>query len=117
MTPSALLGASTLATVTTLPTPLAAATTADVAAATTANLSLLTTANAQLNTPTAPPAQQPSPTNTVLYGDSGTLIQAYGAVALVAGTQALPPVYSQAVTPLVSAVAPVTGIPRVAKVA
>jgi hypothetical protein len=97
VTPNALLGPSSLNTVTGTPTPLAAATTADVAASTTT-------------------AAQPSPTNQVLFGDSGELIQSFGAVALIAGSQPLTSVFAQPVTPLVAPAPPVTGIPRVSKV-
>jgi hypothetical protein len=58
----------------------------------------------------------PSPTDEVLHGDSGTLIQSYGAVALVAGLQTPPTALAQPVTPSVPATALVTAIPRVAKV-
>jgi hypothetical protein len=118
VTPNALLGAPTLTTPAATPTPLAAATTADLAAATTTTTTpLLTTTQAQLNTPTAPPLQQPSPTNSVLFGDSGELIQSYGAVALVTGSQPLVSVFAQPVTPLIPAMARVASIPRVSRVA
>jgi hypothetical protein len=119
VTPNALLGAPTLTTPAATPTPLAAATTADLAAATTTTTTtpLLTTTQAQLTTPTAPAPQQPSPTNSVLFGDSGELIQSYGAVALVTGSQPLVSVFAQPVTPLIPATARVPSIPRVSKVA
>jgi hypothetical protein len=117
VTPNALLGAPTLTTPAATPTPLAAATTADLAAATTTTTPLLTTTQAQLTTPTAPAPQQPSPTNSVLFGDSGELIQSYGAVALVTGSQPLVSVFAQPVTPLIPATARVPSIPRVSKVA
>jgi len=124
VTPNALLGAPSLAAPATL-TPLQAAAAADLTATTTATaspataspLAAATAADATLATPTAPPAQQPSPTNSVLYGDSGTLIQSYGAIALVAGTQSLPPVFSQPSTPAVTAAALVTAPLRLSKVA
>lgn len=121
VTPNALLSATSLNTVsaTPTPTPLAAATTADVTAAATtpATPSPLAAADARLNTPTAPAPAQPSPTNQVLFGDSGTLIQSYGAVALIAGSQPLASVFAQPVTPLVAPVALVTSVPRLSKVA
>ena len=118
VTPNALLGAPSLTTPAATPTPLAAATTADLAAATTTTTTpLLTTTQAQLTTPTAPAPQQPSPTNSVLFGDSGELIQSYGAVALVTGSQPLVSVFAQPVTPLIPATARVPSIPRVSKVA
>jgi hypothetical protein len=89
VTPNALLGAPSLDTVAATPTPLAAAATADA---------------------------QPSPANQVLFGDSGTLIQSYGAVALIAGSQPLASVFAQPVAPLVAPAAPVTSVPRVSKV-
>jgi|GEM_PF-3145715 hypothetical protein len=101
VTPNALLGPSSLNTVTGTPTPLAAATTADLAASTT-------------TAPTAPP--QSSPTNQVLFGDSGELIQAFGAVALISGSQPLASVFAQPVAPLIPPTALVTAIPRVSKV-
>jgi hypothetical protein len=60
---------------------------------------------------------QPTPTETVLYGDSGTLIQSYGAVALIAGTQSLPPVFLPPIARAIPPPAPVAAIPRLAKVA
>jgi hypothetical protein len=122
VTPNALLGAPTLTTPAATPTPLAAATTADLAATTTTTTTplttpILTTTQAQLTTPTAPAPQQPSPTNSVLFGDSGELIQSYGAVALVTGSQPLVSVFAQPVTPLIPATARVPSIPRVSKVA
>jgi hypothetical protein len=116
VTPNALLGTPSL-TAPVTPTPLAAATTADVTAATTTPTSLLATDTTSLNTPTAPAPPQPSPTNSVLFGDSGTLIQSYGAVALVAGSQALPSVFAQPVTPYITPAAPIPAIPRISKVA
>jgi hypothetical protein len=101
VTPNALLGPSSLNTVTGAPTPLAAAATAD----------------AKLNAPTPPAPAQPSPTNQVLFGDSGELIQAFGAVALIAGSQPLASVFAQPVAPLIPPTALVTAIPRVSKVA
>jgi hypothetical protein len=53
------------------------------------------------------PAPTASPTESVLFGDGGTLVQSYGAVALVAGSQALPPVYPRANLPAIPPVTPV----------
>jgi hypothetical protein len=98
VTPNALLGPSTLNTVTDTPTPLAAAASTDP----------------KLNAPTVP--AQPSPTNQVLFGDSGELIQAFGAVALISGSQPLASVFAQPVTPLVAPAPLVTAVQRVSKV-
>jgi hypothetical protein len=59
-------------------------------------------------------APQPiSPTNFVLYGDSGLLIQSYGAIALFAGPLAIAPVYHRSPAPAIAAVPPVTPYPRI----
>jgi hypothetical protein len=55
-----------------------------------------------------------SPTDAVLYGDSGFLIQAYGAVALLTGPVALTPVYGLPSAPAIPAVAPITPYPPIA---
>jgi len=88
----------------------AAATTAAEAAATTGTTTTAATPNDQ----TAVPPQ--SPTDSVAYGDSGLLVQSYGAVALLYGPLALTPAYGLPATPAVTAVAPVAAYPRVAKV-
>jgi hypothetical protein len=54
--------------------------------------------------------QDVSPTDAVLYGDSGFLIQAYGAVALLTGPVALTPVYGLPTAPAIPAVAPITPV-------
>jgi hypothetical protein len=54
-----------------------------------------------------------APTDAVLYGDSGFLIQAYGAVALLTGPVALTPVYGLPTAPEIPAVAPITPYPSV----
>ena len=76
-----------------------------------------TTSTPPLSTTTPATPQQPSATDQVLHGDSGMLIQAYGAVALLVGAQALPPVYAQPIAPVIPPVARVTSIPRISKVA
>jgi hypothetical protein len=89
----------------------AAATTGAEAAATTGTTTTATTSDEQT---TAPPPQ--SPTDSVAYGDSGLLVQSYGAVALLTGPIALTPAYGLPAPPAVTAVAPVTAYPKVAKV-
>jgi hypothetical protein len=51
-----------------------------------------------------------------LHGDAGTLVQSYGVVALLAGPLALTSILGLPATPAVSAVAPVTALPRVARI-
>jgi hypothetical protein len=73
-----------------------------------------TTPNALLGPPLAPaPA---SPADSVLHGDGGTLVQSYGAVALAGGPLAPASIYGRPATPAVPAVAPVTALPRVARI-
>jgi hypothetical protein len=57
-----------------------------------------------------------SPTDPVLYGDSGLLIQAYGAVALLSGPLAIAPVYARPALPAISPVEPLSKYPRAAPV-
>jgi hypothetical protein len=112
VTPNALLGVQSVTASAPL-TPLAAAIAADATTGTAE-----TTNTSQLTTPVAPPPPQtPSPTDQVLHGDSGLLIQSFGAVALIAGAQTLPSVFTQPVTPAIPPTALVTSVPRVAKVA
>jgi hypothetical protein len=54
-----------------------------------------------------------SPTDAVLYGDSGFLIQAYGAVALLTGPVALTAAYGLPTAPAIPAVAPITPSPPI----
>jgi len=63
----------------------------------------------------SPAAQSVSPTDFVLYGDSGLLIQSYGAIALFAGPLAIGPVYhrSPAPAPAIAAVPPLAPFPRI----
>lgn len=56
--------------------------------------------------------QATTPANTVLHGDSGLLIQAYGAVALIEPPLALAQIYTQPAVPVIPPVAPVTRIER-----
>ena len=65
------------------------------------------------NTVAPPP---PSATDSVAYGDSGLLVQSYGAVALLSGPLAFASVYGLPPTPAVPPVAPVAASPRVAPV-
>jgi hypothetical protein len=51
-----------------------------------------------------------------LYGDSGTLVQSYGAVALATGVLSTPAVFAQPVTPVIPAASRVTSVPRVSAV-
>jgi hypothetical protein len=69
------------------------------------------TPNALLGAPLPPTA-----TNTVLHGDAGTLIQSYGAVALLYGAQNLASAYGLTSAPDVTAPAAVPGITRLAAV-
>jgi hypothetical protein len=62
----------------------------------------------------APPA--PSATDSVLHGDAGELVQAYGAVALLSGPVALSAAYGLPATPAVPAVAPIIASPRLARI-
>jgi hypothetical protein len=67
--------------------------------------------------PVLPTAQPPvSATDSVLHGDSGTLVQSYGAVALLAGPVALTALYGLPQAPAIPAVAAVPAIPRLARV-
>jgi hypothetical protein len=50
--------------------------------------------------------------NASLQGDAGLLVQSYGAVALATSPLALPPVYTQPVTPAIPPVAPPARIAR-----
>jgi hypothetical protein len=111
VTPDALLGATTLAT-TAAQSPLALATAADTTLTTTA--ATVSDTATPLNAP--PPPQQPSPRDQVLFGDSGTLIQSFGAVALATGVLSTPSVFAQPVTPVIPAASLVTPVQRVAKV-
>jgi hypothetical protein len=52
-----------------------------------------------------------------LFGDSGTLIQSYGAIALATGVLAQQSVFAQPVTPVIPAPSLVTAVPRVSAVA
>jgi len=65
------------------------------------------------NTVAPPPA---SPADSVLHGDSGLLIQSYGAVALAASPLAVAALYGLPPKPAIPAVAPVTATPRVARI-
>ena len=94
-----------------------------IAAATAATTSITTTDAAPAPLPAvalvnpntvAPP--QPSATDSVLHGDAGELVQAYGAVALVGGPVAFSSVYGLPAAPAVPAVAPVVAAPRVARI-
>jgi hypothetical protein len=61
---------------------------------------------------TAIAAPPQAPTDSVLKGDSGTLVQAYGAVALIEPPLAVAANYAQPVTPAIPPVAPVIRIGR-----
>ncbi len=63
---------------------------------------------------TTPDAQPPA--DSVLQGDSGLLVQSYGAVALLTGPVALASVYGVPAAPAVPAVAPVAAAPRIARI-
>jgi hypothetical protein len=120
VTPNALLAPTSALAATA--TPLAAATTADatlIPAQAAGNALATTTTVATDTTPlnAPPPVQQPSPTNQVLFGDGGTLIQSYGAVALATGVLTQTSAFAQPVTPAIPAATLVTPVPRVAKVA
>jgi hypothetical protein len=81
------------------------------------SLTTATTASAVTSSP--PPApDQLSATNSVLTGDTGLLVQSYGAVALLAGVAANASILAQAAaTPLIPAPATVTPVPSVNAVA
>ena len=116
VTPDAQLSASDVTptvtpTVTTAPAAAAQAT-QTTATTQTATSTTDATATQPAQQPQAP--QQPSPTDTVLHGDSGEVIQAYGAVALLTGPVALTALYGLPQGPAVPPVAPVTTLPRVA---
>jgi hypothetical protein len=69
-----------------------------------------------------PPAVTPdalpsTPADDVLHGDSGTLIQSYGAVALATGILTPPPAFAQPVAPRIPPVSQVTPVPSIAKTA
>jgi hypothetical protein len=55
-------------------------------------------------------------TDSVLYGDSGELVQAYGAVALIGGPVAFTASYGLPSAPAVPPVAPVSAAPRLARI-
>ena len=57
-------------------------------------------------------ASAPVPADAVLQGDSGLLVQSYGAVALIEPPLALAQIYTQPVVPAIPPVAPVTRIAR-----
>lgn len=63
-----------------------------------------------------PPALVTPNAQAPLDGDAGTLVQSYGAVALLTGPIALTSIYGLPATPPVSAVASVTAAPRVARI-
>jgi hypothetical protein len=81
---------------------------------TAANTLDATTDATQLTNLTA--LQQTSPTNQVLFGDSGTLIQSYGALALLTGPQAAA-AYAPFAAPAVTAKTAVSPIEPVSAVA
>lgn len=60
----------------------------------------------------SPPPQE-SPTDAVLHGDSGLLIQSYGAVALLTGPLAQTAVYGLAPAPAIPAASDITPYPRI----
>jgi hypothetical protein len=82
------------------------------------------TASAAVSVPAAPPFLNPaivdiatrasiagdatSPWAPVLYGDSGLLIQAYDAVALLTGPLAIATIFARHVPPAISPIEPVT---------
>jgi hypothetical protein len=66
-----------------------------------------------LASPTAPAPDQLSATNSVMTGDSGLLIQSFGAVALATAVQANPSIFSSARTPVIPPPAVVTAVPRI----
>lgn len=67
--------------------------------------------------PSAQPASAPpSPTDSVAYGDSGLLVQSYGAVALLTGPLAAAAVYGLPRAPAIPPVAPVAAYPRTARI-
>lgn len=67
-------------------------------------------------TATAASAVPPSPTASVLYGDSGEMVQAYGAVALIEPPLAFAPIYVRPAAPAIPPVVPVSRFPRIAPI-
>ena len=61
----------------------------------------------------SPAPHSVSPTDFVLYGDSGLLIQSYGAIALFAGPLAIAPVYHRSPAPAIAAVPPLAPYPQI----
>jgi hypothetical protein len=52
----------------------------------------------------------------VLHGDGGTLVQSYGAVALLSGPLAVASIYGLPAAPAITAVAAVPAQPRIARI-
>jgi hypothetical protein len=108
VTPDALLGASAL-------TNTAAANPFAVNPLVTSTATATTSTAAPLSAP-APP-QQPSPADQVAFGDSGELIQSYGAVALLTSPLLLAAsAFAQPVAPLIPPAAIVSPVGAPAKV-
>jgi hypothetical protein len=94
---------------------IAAATAATTSVTTTdANPTVLPSVTSVNPNTIAPP--QPSATDSVLRGDAGELVQAYGAVALIGGPVALTALYGLPTAPLVPTVTPVDAAPRLARI-
>jgi hypothetical protein len=130
VTPNALLGASDITSASTVSTSaLATAIAANVTAldSTTAisnalnvaPLTTLTSLNSLTagNVPTSTDSLNALNASGVLTGDSGLLVQSYGAVALASGIQSLPPIYNAAATPVIPPAAGVTAVKAVNSVA
>lgn len=72
------------------------------------------TPDALVSPATVNPANAPAST---LTGDSGLLVQSYGAIALLAGIQAVPPIYGLPPIPAIAPVAKTAALASVRKVA
>jgi hypothetical protein len=72
------------------------------------------TAGVMASNATAAAAVPPSPSASVLYGDSGEMVQAYGAVALIEPPLAFAPIYVRPAVPAIPPVVPASRIPRIA---
>ena len=108
---NAALSTTVTPSVTTAPANATPAATAPVVATPVAATAGVTASNA-----TAAAAVPPSPTASVLYGDSGEMVQAYGAVALIEPPLAFAPIYVRPAVAAIPPVVPASRIPRFAPI-
>lgn len=87
------------------------------AAAARAQAALTATPAAPFDNPAIAQIAQQTAVVSSLSGDAGTLVQAYGAVALIEPPLALAPIYAQPIVPAVPPVAPVTRTARISATA